>query len=47
MNVTQVEYRKLKSGHNFSNETVGATAVVPDGHDPAEVLDELRIYVDR
>jgi hypothetical protein len=47
MRIVQVEYRKLRSFGNFSNETVGATAAVEDGRDPGDALDELRVWVDR
>ena len=43
--IMTVTYRRLRSFGSYENEAVEATAVV-DGRDPADVLNELKSWVD-
>lgn len=45
MLVTTVSYSELVSGDNYSNRTIGATAVVEPGEEPDAALSALRSWV--
>jgi hypothetical protein len=45
--VLSVEYRRLRSFGSFENETIGGTARVPPGEDPAKTLEALRSWVEK
>lgn len=47
MMITKVEYRETMTFGNYQNATVGAVAEVNGGDSPADVFDELRVWVQR
>lgn len=44
--ITQVEYRRLVSTGDYSNQSIGATARVGDGQTAEETMVALRSWVD-
>lgn len=47
MQITSVHYQKLVNTGNYENERVGAWSNVAEGQDPAEVLAELKLWVNQ
>lgn len=45
MKIQTIEYRRLKTGPGYTNETVGATAILEPDDIPVEVLNALRGWV--
>jgi len=43
--IQTVTYNRLLSGENFSNQTIGATALVDPEQSPEDALDELERWV--
>ena len=47
MQITSVEYRRLRSFGTYENESVGATALIEDGETAEETLQKVRSWVNQ